>query len=474
MPREAMTNALSKPWSKSWNDFVSAPDGGPFGNADKSYWIPSGIREGISDTLDLVQTPGSILKGDRSFGTEQDIMNATPGMIDLAMGAYAGSGLLSKGKVNPNMVNAFVYQGGPHKYGPEGAAKSLEHIGKGEGAQAYGWGRYDAGNIDVAKQYRDQLGGAGEMSFNDVKLQADLYTPELNEAANKITSNILPHLKWMAGETKLDGSALPNDFFQKNDLWVNGATKHEIEQIAIEAQTGKPIKDIIADRIAVLDAGLANQNNQFDRADFMVSRSIMDELKKQDIQYEIGKHLYKHDLPDEDIARYLDWDKPLSEQPESVRTALKKWGNYPDNMKGAEMYEAMGSSLAKPPFNNSLRSTSNPDTSKAASEALGRAGIPGLKYYDEMSRPDNVANWRKSYDITPPEQTVRGKWMVKNKDPNSKGEFFDTEAAAIEALNAKPEFAQTRNYVTWDQDVLNRMKLLERNGENMTMEKALK
>ena len=26
-------------------------------------------------------------------------------------------------------------------------------------------------------------------------------------------------------------------------------------------------------------------------------------------------HLYKLDIPDEDIPKYLDWDKPLSEQP---------------------------------------------------------------------------------------------------------------------------------------------------------------
>ena len=32
---------------------------------------------------------------------------------------------------------------------------------------------------------------------------------------------------------------------------------------------------------------------------------------------------------------------------------------------------------------------------------------------------------------------------------------------------AKAREGGTRNYVTWDQDVLNRMKLLERNGESM-------
>jgi len=53
-----------------------------------------------------------------------------------------------------------------------------------------------------------------------------------------------------------------------------------------------------------------------------------------------------------------------------------------------------------------------------AAENLGRAGIPGLKYYDEMSR------------------------ILARSNPS-------------------------RNYVTWDQDVLDRMRLLERDGERM-------
>jgi len=33
-------------------------------------------------------------------------------------------------------------------------------------------------------------------------------------------------------------------------------------------------------------------------------------------------YLYKGDIPDEAIGKMLDWDKPLSQQPESVRKAL--------------------------------------------------------------------------------------------------------------------------------------------------------
>jgi len=53
---------------------------------------------------------------------------------------------------------------------------------------------------------------------------------------------------------------------------------------------------------------------------------------------------------------------------------------------------------------------------QAASEALRKAGIPGLKYFDQGSRAGGEG---------------------------------------------------TRNYVTWDQDVLNRSKMLERDGQDL-------
>jgi len=101
---------------------------------------------------------------------------------------------------------------------------------------------------------------------------------------------------------------------------------------------------------------------------------------------------------------------------------------------------------------------------QASSEALAKAGIPGLKYFDGMSRPASstkslieaagsqeaaLANARKRFD------SADADWGPMADDHKKRW------ADAIRELE-KP---QTRNFVTWDQDVLNRMKLLERNGE---------
>jgi hypothetical protein len=55
-----------------------------------------------------------------------------------------------------------------------------------------------------------------------------------------------------------------------------------------------------------------------------------DKLEQFEAYRDTGKfnegHLYEVEIPDEITDRMLDWDKPLSEQPESVRKALEGIG----------------------------------------------------------------------------------------------------------------------------------------------------
>jgi hypothetical protein len=84
--------------------------------------------------------------------------------------------------------------------------------------------------------------------------------------------------------------------------------------------------------------------------------------------------LYKVDLPDEAIAKMLDWDKPLSEQPEGVKAALKKAEEIRRNQTG---------NIWQPLDQNQLGA----DVIKTLGEGrLREAGIPGIKYLDQASR----------------------------------------------------------------------------------------
>ena len=91
------------------------------------------------------------------------------------------------------------------------------------------------------------------------------------------------------------------------------------------------------------------------------------------------------------------------------------------------------------------------------SKALRQAGIPGIKYLDQQSR--NAGGWH----LTSPDNTVRGKWMLKSSDYNSNGVFFDTQQEAQSALKEKLG-KETRNFVTFPGEEKN-LTILERNGQ---------
>jgi hypothetical protein len=68
----------------------------------------------------------------------------------------------------------------------------------------------------------------------------------------------------------------------------------------------------------------------------------------------------------------LDWDAPLSQQPEAVRKALKSYAVADDaSITGGEFYRKLTQAGAEP---------------EEISAALRAAGIPGIRYLDGNSR----------------------------------------------------------------------------------------
>ena len=129
---------------------------------------------------------------------------------------------------------------------------------------------------------------------------------------------------------------------------------------------------------------------------------ILQDLKPNIKTLESG-HLYKYDIPDADTAKYLDYHAPLDAQPQVVKDALKKEGLWhdgdTDRIAGGDIFVRMRDSERHYP------------RSPGAEETLRKHGVPGLRFKDQLSR-------------------------------------------------GKKE-GITYNYVTWDQDVLNRTKILE-------------
>ena len=224
------------------------------------------------------------------------------------------------------MIGKTVWHGSPHTFDKF----DLSKIGTGEGAQAYGHGLYFADAPEVAKQYRDELSRGWKQSYEyKGKPVEKLYEDAVNKGNY--------------------GDAM---------LW---------EQVQLHG-TRDSIKNTLLEEMQ----GGSNQAKQA----LKTLESLPDNLFAQPTG-----SLYKVDLPDEQIAKMLDWDKPLSEQPESVRNILsgiveQKRAEYPNlnaDPTGNIIYQMIGGNLGT-------------TAQKQASDFLNQSGIPGIQYLDQASR----------------------------------------------------------------------------------------
>lgn len=133
-------------------------------------------------------------------------------------------------------------------------------------------------------------------------------------------------------------------------------------------------------------------------------------------------NLYKVDIPDDQIAKMLDWDKPLSEQPKEImdavdralpqskRDSLAKLGylerdDYTKFNEGRTIAKQLGSMTGKDVevgFGRDVRNSFGADADNyrriaqdgdktknyqsVVAELLRQQGIPGIKYLDQGSR----------------------------------------------------------------------------------------
>ena len=258
-----------------------------------------------------------------------------------------------------------VWHGSPHKFDKFDSSK----IGTGEGAQAYGHGLYLAESPDVAKSYQSALSADRGFSFGG---KTGLTRAEVQDMVNA---------KYGAGY--LDGVIRPSGVA---DSFIDDMVTGTGRASGAYPRQYKPGSE---------------------RA------KLYDELRGQVTHADPGS-LYKVDLPDEAIAKMLDWDKPLSEQPhvmdlinkqEAARTqavldqrmqTLANVGNDAPNaatlrrqieILREEVANPQGSGLGSMTggeYYNYLRRRDVPPTEQA--DMFRNAGIPGIRYLDGGSR----------------------------------------------------------------------------------------
>ena len=151
-----------------------------------------------------------------------------------------------------------AFHGSPHIFDKF----SLEAIGTGEGAQAFGWGLYFAGKKEIAQHYRDQL---SRKNVDDAEMIS-----VLREGGVKGMRSALAQVA-----VSLDGRVAAEDHAN----W-----------------TGEPLTDDMVRAFA----------------------------KAIELREAAKGRLYHVEIPEDD--EYLLWDAPLSEQPEKVKEGLRKLG----------------------------------------------------------------------------------------------------------------------------------------------------
>lgn len=233
-----------------------------------------------------------------------------------------------------------AWHGSPHKFDKF----SMDQIGTGEGAQAYGHGLYFADAEDVAKGYRDDL-GLKVPAFDGVPART---------TAETVAYDILN--KW-------DPEIAPRVLQEQIDSGVyKGASPEYIQGL----------KDAL-------------QENLHKTPGHAVQGS-----------------LYRAHL-DVDPDTLLDWDKPLSEQSEAVQRAVERviakhppesdyWLNKPsladkEYWTGEHIYYALGKEAkARGIGKDASRRVNTPQRREWATNELLQEGIPGIRYLDGDSR----------------------------------------------------------------------------------------
>lgn len=331
-----------------------------------------GNKEYIVFTPEQVKSADIVVRDDadniiplsqRFNPAESDIRHAkiseqtgtTIGQVEAELRTFLGSGydnLTALGKLRvvqsvaelprwENLLNMVAYHGSPHQFDKF----SMEKIGTGEGVQAYGHGLYFSGAKEVAEYYRKTV-------------------------PNKTNDELAQYLKAHSSEAY---DVIADVVGKQPDMGADDYFVGEMVRKLMTSVTARPMTILGEDYLRVQRA--------------------VDSLPSLGQIYEVEL------APQED--EYLLWDKPLSEQSETVKTALDKAVSgleNDDKYQGEFLRRGLGPDYVGGAIYRSIvavYSIHDNDLNgvKMASEFLHRAGIRGIKYLDGDSRAKGEGNY---------------------------------------------------------------------------------
>lgn len=297
-----------------------------------------------------------------------------------AEGALEGAAA-SRGQVG-RVLRHRAFHGTPHSVHESGGF-SLEKVGTGEGAQAYGWGLYFASNKKVAQWYKTKLTDTQERVY-----YKGSPLPTFLNKDSSIKDRVV-HKVMVATHGRF--SPFQSLVFRRAVASVKADYKKAYDIAKSNVEFASKIPGAEKNEEYFLGV-LARVEPWYQAAQ---------ELDAADFRAEKSKgRLYEVELAPQE-SEYMDWDKPIARQSESVRQAFATSAplqealaavaeDFPGSLgpdqsvPASRVYEYLAKQLSKQ-VPDMPAGVTRPDE-KAASLALLAAGVPGIKYHDAGSR----------------------------------------------------------------------------------------
>lgn len=251
------------------------------------------------------------------------------------------------------LAGATVYHGSPHLFSKFDSSK----IGTGEGAQVYGHGLYLAGEKKVAEGYRERLA-------KDFYVGGKPVTDPIGVRAAK--------------RVMLSRSV---------------GSKDPVAQVEFSRDLDRRLGKLTPER--------EQMHNE-----------VIEQLRQWQaakLEPQLGGGLYSVDLPDEQIAKMLDWDAKLRHQPPSVVEALQSMQNPEVDALLRAGRTSTGENLVRTLAYQAPagRAANYKNMGPAfASEKLNAAGIPGTKYDDSFTRHGLGGAQTQNYVVYPGRESM--------------------------------------------------------------------
>jgi hypothetical protein len=332
---------------------------------------PAGLMETFATpSVDAVVDMGRNALSDAQYAVRSVAQGDPRGVIDAIRPSGQPQSLSASASDTPSAMRAF--HGTPHDFD----RFDLSKIGTGEGAQVYGHGLYFAEAEPVAKSYREQIVGGNTGAARRTLESAD---GDIDKAISKTEKAL----------RRLDERAAVGDYGNDERRF---AAQRQI-QIDKLAQLKHYKKTGQFDKGRVYEVEIQGSPEQFLDWDKPLSEQpsiarLMGYDDPDAIAAAKAQEYAKFRVPKNDTFEELF--APLNEQEklatESLASMPMSWGS----MTGKDAYEAMKDKLGALDW----PATSDADTRRRygkeaaskVSSAMREAGILGIKYLDQMSR----------------------------------------------------------------------------------------